>query len=129
MISCLPLFSDNAIKFRNVIVHDVPAQYDGDGVMDFPVGTALIKTFAFPSDFREPEKNLRLIGERSYCCVRKSSTQALAYVWNEDQSDAELKGFAGKRLWFSFIDKAGEPVSLNMRFRTEPVQGLSFHQW
>ncbi|MEZ5789380.1 MAG: SO2930 family diheme c-type cytochrome [Nitratireductor sp.] len=105
-----PLFSDNAVKFRNVIVPDgMPAQYDGDEVMDFPVGTALIKTFAFPADFREPEKNLRLI-ETRLLLRQEKGWQALAYVWNEDQSDAELK-VAGKRLTVDFIDKAGEPVS------------------
>ena len=105
-----PLFSDNAVKFRNVIVPDgMPAQYDGDEVMDFPVGTALIKTFAFPADSREPEKNLRLI-ETRLLLRQENGWQALAYVWNEDQSDAELK-VAGKRLTVDFIDKAGEPVS------------------
>ena len=105
-----PLFSDNAVKFRHVVLPEgAAARYDGEEVLDFPAGTALIKTFAYPADFRKPDEDIRLV-ETRLLLRQKSGWLALAYVWNEDQGDAELK-VAGKRLTVDFIDKAGEPVS------------------
>ncbi len=50
-----PLFSDNAQKFRFVHVPEgKAARYDDTEAFEFPVGTALIKTFAFPADYRKP---------------------------------------------------------------------------
>ncbi len=53
-----PLFSDGAVKMRFVFV---PARQagdlrDADEAFDFPVGTALVKTFAFPADYRAPTR-------------------------------------------------------------------------
>ncbi|MEZ5870984.1 MAG: SO2930 family diheme c-type cytochrome [Nitratireductor sp.] len=105
-----PLFSDNAVKFRYVVLPDgKAARYDADEVFDFPVGTVLIKSFTFPADFREPDSGLKLI-ETRLLLRQEAGWVALAYVWNDDQSDAELK-VAGKRLPVSFIDKGGNPVS------------------
>ena len=57
-----PLFSDYALKHRYVFVP--PGKtigYRATGVLDFPVGTALVKTFAYPADVRvagSPERFL-----------------------------------------------------------------------
>src|SRR5690606_37008668 len=53
-----PLYSDGALKFRYVYIPPAagPARYDGEEVFDFPVGTALIKTFAFAADMRAPSE-------------------------------------------------------------------------
>ena len=51
-----PLFSDHAQKHRFVFVPaGAAADYDASDVFDFPVGTVLIKTFAFAPDMRTPE--------------------------------------------------------------------------
>ncbi|HLK97899.1 MAG TPA: hypothetical protein VK364_09035, partial [Hymenobacter sp.] len=48
-----PLFSDYAEKLRFV---KLPARqtvpYNATEVLDFPIGTTLIKTFYYPNDFR-----------------------------------------------------------------------------
>ncbi|MFH1516420.1 MAG: hypothetical protein ABIH17_00935, partial [Pseudomonadota bacterium] len=50
-----PLFSDHAIKHRFAYVpKGKAAAYSADDVFDFPVGSALIKTFAFVPDMRAP---------------------------------------------------------------------------
>jgi len=107
-----PLFSDRALKTRHV---HVPAAmkviYDPSEAFDFPVGTALIKTFAYPGDFRSPEQDLRLV-ETRVLLRQADGWKAYAYVWNEAQTDAELKP-AGKRLPIGFIDEKGETVSFS----------------
>ena len=107
-----PLFSDFAVKTRHVHVPEgAAAKYDEKEAFGFSVGSALIKTFAFPADFREPDKNVRLI-ETRVLLRHEDGWQAMAYVWNDDQSDAELK-IAGKRLDLSFIDMQGKPVTFS----------------
>jgi len=107
-----PLFSDHALKFRHVHVPPgAAANYHASEAFDFPVGSALIKTFAFPADFRAPDKDVRLV-ETRVLLRQEKGWQAWAYVWNEAQTDAELK-IAGKRTDISFIDEAGAPVTFS----------------
>lgn len=107
-----PLFSDRALKFRHVHVPEgKTAAYAPSEAFDFPVGSALIKTFAYPADFREPQADIRLI-ETRLLLRRADGWLALAYVWNEEQTDAELK-IAGKRLPVSFLDEQGSEVSFS----------------
>lgn len=107
-----PLFSDYAAKYRYVFV---PAGqrigYRADGVLDFPVGTALIKTFAYPADMRvsgSPERKL----ETRLLIRRASGWVALPYVWTADGSEAVLKR-AGAQLQASWIDAAGAAQSVD----------------
>ncbi len=107
-----PLFSDFAVKTRHVHVPEGQAAiYSEKEAFDFPVGSALIKTFAFPADFRRPDEDIRLI-ETRVLLRHEDGWQAMAYVWNADQTDAELK-IAGKRLDLSFVDMKGEAVSFS----------------
>jgi uncharacterized repeat protein (TIGR03806 family) len=107
-----PLFSDYASKFRAVYLPPgKQATYRPSGVLDFPVGTALIKTFAFPADLRRPTENVRLIETR--LLIRKASGWVpLTNVWNADQTSAVLKR-AGARTPVSFIDKDGQKVAFS----------------
>ncbi len=107
-----PLFSDHAQKTRHVHVpQGAQALYSQSEAFEFPVGSALVKTFAFPADFREPDKNIRLI-ETRVLLRQEDGWQAMSYVWNDAQSDAELK-IAGKRLPVEFIDADGARVSFS----------------
>ncbi len=107
-----PLFSDKALKFRHVHVpQGSSAIYSQSEAFDFPVGSALVKTFAYPADFREPDRNVRLI-ETRVLLRQAQGWLAMAYVWNEAQSDAELK-IAGKRLPVEFVDESGAKVSFS----------------
>jgi uncharacterized repeat protein (TIGR03806 family) len=107
-----PLFSDKALKYRFVYVPEgEAAHYVADEAFEFPVGTALIKTFAFPADFREQDKDIRLI-ETRVLLRHSDGWQAWAYLWNEDESDAELK-IAGARVPIDTIDEDGSPLSIS----------------
>lgn len=107
----VPLFTDYAQKYRFAYVPaGQPATYDAREVMDFPVGSVLVKTFAYPADFREPDKNVRLV-ETRLLIHQEQGWNAWAYVWNEDMSDAQLK-VAGKTLPISWTDEAGETRSI-----------------
>ncbi|MGD9915773.1 MAG: SO2930 family diheme c-type cytochrome [Rhizobiaceae bacterium] len=104
-----PLFSDGALKYR--FVHLPPgmtAQWSDTEAFEFPVGSALIKTFAFPADYRQPDKDIRLI-ETRVMLRQEKGWQAWAYVWNDEQSDAALK-IAGAKVEVSSINAAGEPL-------------------
>lgn len=107
-----PLFSDYAEKFRFVwMPRGTAAKYTATGVLDFPVGTTIVKNFAYPADFRAPETQVRVIETR--LLVRKASGWVpLTYVWNAEQSEAVLKR-AGAHVPVSFIDTAGVSRSID----------------
>lgn len=109
-----PLFSDHASKHRLVYVPDgEAATYNGDDVFDFPVGSVLIKTFAFAPDMRQPEEGERYRETR--LLIRKADGwAAYPYVWNEDETEATYAP-AGDWLDVAFVDPAGEPVSIEYR--------------
>ena len=79
------LFTDYAHKKRFVWV---PAGMKGtyvadNNIIDFPVGTALIKTFYY--DHVQPDNVTKIIETR--VMIRKSNEWIFAeYVWNEDQT-------------------------------------------
>ncbi|MBN8824866.1 MULTISPECIES: SO2930 family diheme c-type cytochrome [unclassified Spirosoma] len=102
-----PLFSDYAEKLRFV---KLPAgqsvAYNDTAVLDFPVGTTLIKTFYYPNDFRNPAKGRRLI-ETRLLIHQSEGWKALDYVWNDDQTDALLE-VAGDTKTVSYIDANGQ---------------------
>lgn len=101
-----PLFSDYAEKLRFVKLPDgQAAQYDPNEVMDFPVGTTIIKTFYFPTDLRDASKGRRLMETR--LLVRgESGWKALEYIWNDEQTDALLE-VAGDRKNVVYVDAEG----------------------
>lgn len=90
-----PLFSDYAEKLRFVkIPGGKAAGYREREVMDFPVGTVLIKTFYYPEDMRKPEKGRRLL-ETRLLMHAEDGWHALPYVWNAEQTDATLEVTGG----------------------------------
>ena len=104
-----PLFSDNALKFRFVYLPEgKAARYDPQEAFAFPAGAALIKTFAFPADMREPDKDVRLI-ETRVLIRHEDGWQAWAYLWDEAQQDAVLK-IAGAKVDIELAGIAPEPV-------------------
>ena len=59
------LFSDYAEKFRFVkLPAGTHATYRDADAFEFPVGTVIAKTFAYPRDARDPSKGRRLIETR-----------------------------------------------------------------
>ncbi|MDN2565354.1 hypothetical protein N1F89_03900 [Aquibium sp. A9E412] len=104
-----PLFTDHAVKFRFVHVPEgKAARYDGEEAFDFPVGSVLVKTFAFVRP-DAPQARPRLV-ETRLLLRHDDGWQAWAYLWNAAQTDAELT-IAGARVPVETRDAAGRPVA------------------
>lgn len=87
-----PLFSDGAEKLRYIYVPDAEkVATEGAGLLRFPVGSAIIKTFAFGED-----EDRRFI-ETRVLLHRADGWTALPYRWNEEQTEARL-ALAGGRV-------------------------------
>lgn len=88
-----PLFSDYASKYRFIwMPPNTSAQYKEDGPFEFPVGTILAKTFAFPepSNASANSGKERLI-ETRLLVHANSGWVALPYIWDAAQHDATLQ--------------------------------------
>ncbi len=86
-----PLFSDYAQKAR--IVYVPPGQsadYDENGVFQFPVGTIISKTFSFGHDLRAPELLGDDVVETRLLIHRTGGWQGRAYIWNAARTEAFL---------------------------------------
>ncbi|WP_025897952.1 SO2930 family diheme c-type cytochrome [Sneathiella glossodoripedis] len=108
-----PLFTDYAEKIRYIYIPQSagPAKLTThDEPLSFPVGSVLVKTFAYPVSFQQKNSSLRFIETR--LLIHKSDGWvAYPYVWNEEQNEAKLK-VAGKRLQIPVIweDRASQII-------------------
>lgn len=98
-----PLYSDGAEKLRFVYLPEgTSAAAAGEGLLELPVGAALIKTFAFGEGTSH-----RLI-ETRVLLHRADGWTALPYLWNEEQTEARL-AVAGARV--DLVTPRGEAIS------------------
>jgi len=106
------LFSDYALKQRAIYIPDgATASFQPDAALDLPVGSAVIKTFYYPADFRAPGEAFSLIETR--LLVRHADGwHPLPYIWDAEQHDAVLTP-AGEVRAISFIDAAGAAQTAN----------------
>ena len=106
------LFSDYAFKARFVkIASGTKAVYNPDEVLDFPIGTVLIKNFYYPADFRKPEESIRIL-ETRLLIREETEWKTLPYIWNEEQTEAYLD-VAGKSIPVQWTHYNGEIKSIN----------------
>lgn len=106
------LYSDGALKFRYVYIPaGAQARYNAEGVFEFPVGTVLVKTFAFAEDMREPTRNVRFL-ETRLLIRRANGWVALPYVWNAEQTEARLS-VIGADAPVSFTNEEGQAIALD----------------
>ena len=106
------LYSDGALKFRYVYMPaGANADYSREGVFNFPVGTVLVKTFAFAADMRAPDQNVRFL-ETRLLIRREAGWVALPYVWNEAQTEARLS-IVGADVPVSFTNEEGQTLALD----------------
>jgi uncharacterized repeat protein (TIGR03806 family) len=100
------LFSDYADKLRFIkLPAGERATYRQDDVFEFPIGTVIAKTFAYPRDARDPSLGRRLIETR----ILKHELEGwvgLPYVWNDSQTEATLD-VAGDMVDVSWIHTDG----------------------
>jgi uncharacterized repeat protein (TIGR03806 family) len=105
------LFQDGATKTRFL---RLPAggtvEYTEQGPWQVPVGTVVIKTFAFPFDLRSPDAGARLL-ETRLLVREEDGFEAHVYVWDEAQEEAFRKPI-GERIPVDYIDRNGEQASL-----------------
>lgn len=98
-----PLWSDGAEKLRFIYLpQGTQLVADADGLLQFPVGAAIIKTFAFG------EGEARRLIETRLLLHRKDGWTALPYRWNAEQTEATL-ALAGGRI--DLTTPAGEAIS------------------
>ena len=82
-----PLFTDDALKYRLIYMPEgaEPAPYQTENVLDFPIGSALIKTFAYETDAGLNKVETRVL------LHQENGWKAYPYAWNDEGTDAELK--------------------------------------
>lgn len=103
----VPLFSDYAIKARALWVPEGEAiEYRASGTLEFPVGSAIIKSFLFADDMRRPQETLRMV-ETRVLMKYADGWRAYPYLWAEDQSDAEYF-VRGQVTEMTFVDPLGQ---------------------
>lgn len=106
-----PLFTDHAHKLRTIwMPAGAAARYSATGTFDFPVGTVITKTFYYPRagsqagrivlrqtddhsrDFAGTALDLAAVQliETRLLVRREAGWVALPYVWNAEQTDAQL---------------------------------------
>jgi uncharacterized repeat protein (TIGR03806 family) len=106
-----PLFSDYAAKYRFVrLPPGTPARYRDPEAFDFPVGTVLVKTFAYPHDLRDPGRGRRLV-ETRLLVHKADGWVGLPYVWNDGQTEATLR-LAGATREVRWVHSDGRDRSL-----------------
>jgi uncharacterized repeat protein (TIGR03806 family) len=101
-----PLFTDYAEKFRFVKLPDgESAKYHATEAFDFPVGTVIAKTFAYPLDARDPKLGRRLL-ETRILKHEPDGWVGLPYIWNAEQTEATLE-VAGEFVDVAWVDADG----------------------
>jgi len=100
------LFADYAAKYRFLYVpKGEKIGYSEKDTWRFPVGTILVKTFAYLADARDPSKGQRLLETRLF--VHESGGWVPhTYVWNDAQTEA-TRTTGGTAIDSTFIDSSG----------------------
>ena len=107
-----PLFSDYTDKLRFVYVPEgQKLTYLEDKVFQFPVGSTLIKTFAYLNTQGEMDAQLL---ETRLLINTSEGWKAISYVWNQDQTDAK-RAVAGATIPTTFINSVGAKVDVRYR--------------
>lgn len=98
-----PLYSDGADKLRYVYLPEGTEMIaDDDGLIEFPIGAAIIKTFAFGEGAEQRYIETRVLLHRA------DGWLALPYRWNVEQTEAKL-AVAGARI--PITSPSGEEIS------------------
>ena len=109
------LFSDYSYKQRWVYVpgNQKATYYKESSVFDFPVGSALIKTFYYHIDERDLSQGMNLL-ETRLLLRKEDGWEAVSYAWNDEQNEA-FKKVAGKTINVSWTNFLGEEEDVRYR--------------
>ena len=101
-----PLFSDYTAKYRFIrLPPGARITYSPRGVWRLPVGTVLVKTFAYLNDARDGSRGQRLLETRVLIKTAEGFIPH-TYVWNDAQTEA-IRRVAGVNLDTVWIDSSG----------------------
>ena len=101
------LFSDYTTKHRYLVIPEGEAMaWEDVEALEMPVGTVIVKTFTYLADRRDPDGPRDLL-ETRLLLRHSDGWEAAAYIWNEDESDAEL-AVAGGTIHAEWIHDDGE---------------------
>lgn len=104
------LFTDYTSKYRFVrLPEGGQIKFKSAGVLEFPVGTMLIKTFSYLNDLRDPSQGERLLETRVEF-LKETGWYGYSYIWNEEQTEAELS-LGGGEVDVSWIHSDGKSRS------------------
>ncbi len=107
-----PLFSDYAHKARFFkLPEGSQINYRPKSVMDFPVGTYMIKNFFYYDDETQKEKGRRIVETRLLLHEADGWKTLPSYIWNEAQTEAILTVEGGTRD-VNWVDENGVERSL-----------------
>jgi uncharacterized repeat protein (TIGR03806 family) len=107
-----PLFTDYAHKARFVWMPEgTSANYTSDAVLDFPKETVLIKNFYYENDETDVAKG-RNIMETRLLINRGDEWEAVGYIWNKEQTEANLE-VIGDIQEVSWVNELGAPQNIN----------------
>ena len=106
------LFTDYAKKSRFVwMPKDSNAQYQNLEVLEFPIGSVLIKNFYYDLDETSLNSERKII-ETRLLIHRKEEWEAHTYVWNKQQTEATLD-LVGDIIPVDWISPAGKRMHVN----------------
>lgn len=102
-----PLFTDYALKARAVWMPEgTAAQWTDDTVLEFPVGTVIMKTFMVSDDLTDDSAPLTPVETR--LLIRgNDGWEAWPYLWRADGTEAD-RHVSGKVFDHTFIDPLGQ---------------------
>ncbi|MCA9074743.1 MAG: hypothetical protein KDA93_06905 [Planctomycetaceae bacterium] len=103
-----PHFADYAALHRFVWMPDGSScEYGPEGEIEFPVGSVLVITMGYKTDFRNSDLGEHIVETRLW--MRRSSGWIGAqYAWNDDTTEARL-AVAGEKIDVSWTHTDGEP--------------------
>ncbi len=107
------LFSDYAEKQRLIkIPAGTKLTTSGDGLLQFPDGTVIVKTFYYFTDVSNPGLGKKII-ETRLLQLKSGVWSVSTYKWRDDQSDADLVKDTGDTLAVSWKDATGATQQIN----------------
>lgn len=121
-----PLFSDYTTKHRYIrLPNGQSMTWHSTQALEFPIGTAIVKTFAYPDATDDPTPGERYLETRVEF-REESGWYGYSYQWNAEQTDAELC-LGGGAVNVSWTDAASETNSNHYQI-PNANQCLSCHE-
>lgn len=110
------LFSDYASKLRLVkMPNNTKVEYRDDGILEFPVGTVIAKSFSYPSSISAVDSSASIARQRLLETriefLDESGWYGASYLWNEEQTDANI-ALGGADRQVQWTDEKGETQSI-----------------